>query len=49
LLRNSFRCAARQDREKIAKALKPVFTAPMAGAAEEPILEFQETWGAKYR
>jgi putative transposase len=28
LLRNSFRCAARQDWEKMAKALKRVYTAP---------------------
>ncbi|MGW2354185.1 IS256 family transposase [Actinacidiphila glaucinigra] len=48
LLRNSFRYAARQDWDKIAKALKPVYTAPSADAAEERFLEFQEAWGRKY-
>ncbi|GLY91344.1 IS256 family transposase [Actinoallomurus iriomotensis] len=48
LLRNSFRYAARQDWDKIVKALKPVYTAPMAEAAEERFLEFTESWGTKY-
>lgn len=48
LLRNSFRYAARQDWEKIAKALKPVYTAPTEDAALERFLEFSETWGKKY-
>ncbi|MEU9065228.1 IS256 family transposase [Streptomyces sp. NPDC048430] len=48
LLRNSFRYAARQDWEKIAKALKPVYTAPTEDAALERFLEFSETWGEKY-
>lgn len=38
LLRNSFRCAARQDWDRIAKALKPVYTA----ATEEAALGFAE-------
>ncbi|WP_240436934.1 IS256 family transposase [Streptomyces sporangiiformans] len=44
LLRNSFRYAARQDWDKIAKALRPVYTAPSQEAAEERFLEFQEAW-----
>jgi hypothetical protein len=36
LLRNSFRYAARQDWEKIAKLLKPVYTAPTEEAALLP-------------
>ena len=48
LLRASFRYAARQDWDKIAKALKPVYTAPTAEAAEDRFLEFQEAWGDKY-
>ncbi|MFB9573573.1 IS256 family transposase [Streptomyces yanii] len=48
LLRNSFRYAARQDWEKIAKALKPVYTAASEEAALERFLEFGEAWGAKY-
>ncbi|MDG4787089.1 IS256 family transposase [Micromonospora sp. WMMD1102] len=48
LLRNSFRYAARQDWDKIAKALKPVYTAPTEDAATERFLEFAEAWGRKY-
>jgi len=48
LMRASFRYAARQDWDKISRALKPVYTAPTAGAAEERFLEFQEEWGTKY-
>jgi len=48
LLRNSFRYAACQDWDKIAKALKPVCTAPSEDAAMERLLEFQEAWGKKY-
>ena len=48
LLRNSFRYAARQHWEKIAAALKPVYTAPTEEAAMERFMEFSETWGAKY-
>ncbi|WP_103511432.1 IS256 family transposase [Streptomyces sp. SM13] len=48
LLRNSFRYAARQDWEKIAKALKPVCTAPTEDAALERFMEFSEAWGKKY-
>ena len=48
LLRNSFRYAARQDWDKIAKALKPVYTAPTESAAMERWLEFTEEWGGKY-
>lgn len=48
LLRNSFRYAARQDWDKVAKALKPVYTAPNEDAATERFGEFQEAWGRKY-
>ncbi|WP_280314248.1 IS256 family transposase [Nocardia abscessus] len=48
LLRNSFRYAGRQDWDKIAKALKPVYTAPTEDAAGERFLEFSEVWGSKY-
>jgi putative transposase len=48
LLRNSFRYAARQHWDAIAKALKPVYTAPTEAAATERFLEFAEAWGAKY-
>lgn len=48
LLRNSFRYAGRQHWDAIAKALKPVYTAPTESAAMERFLEFCETWGARY-
>jgi len=48
LLRNSFRYAARQDWDKIAKKLKPVYTAPSEAAAAARFTEFQEDWGRKY-
>ncbi|WP_155053966.1 IS256 family transposase [Streptomyces blattellae] len=48
LLRALFRYAARQDWDKIAKALKPVYTAPTEDAATTRFLEFAETWGKKY-
>ncbi len=49
LLRNSFRYAGRQDWEKLAKDLRPVYTAPTEAAAAERFGEFQEKWGTKYR
>ena len=48
LLRNSFKYAARQDYEKIARALKPVYTAATEDAATERFLEFSDAWGKKY-
>jgi len=48
LLRNSFRYAGRQHFDAIAKALRPVYTAPTEAAAMERFLEFAETWGARY-
>ncbi len=48
LLRNSFKYAGRQHWDAIAKALKPVYTAPTEAAAEQQFLEFAEVWGEKY-
>jgi putative transposase len=48
LLRASFRYAARQDWDAMAKALRPVYTAPTEAAALERFYEFQELWGKKY-
>ena len=48
LLRNSFKYASRHDWDAIAKALKPVYTAPTESAAEQRFLEFAETWGTRY-
>jgi putative transposase len=48
LLRASFRYAARQHWDAIAKALRPVYTAPTEAAALERFVEFAEVWGGKY-
>ncbi|MCZ9348780.1 IS256 family transposase [Streptomyces mutabilis] len=48
LLRSSFRYAARQDWDKIARLLKPVYTAPTEEAALERFAEFADAWGRKY-
>jgi len=48
LLRNSFRYAPRQHWEKIAKDLKPVYTAATEPAAAERFEEFAEAWGDRY-
>ena len=48
LLRNSFRYAGRQHWDAIAKALKPVYTAPTESAARERFGEFAEAWGERY-
>ncbi|MGW2786641.1 IS256 family transposase [Streptomyces populi] len=48
LLRNSFRYAARQDWDKTARLLKPVYTAAAEEAALERFAEFAEVWGRKY-
>ncbi|MEU8779684.1 IS256 family transposase [Streptomyces sp. NPDC048606] len=48
LIRNSIRYVARQDWDKVAKDLRPVYTAPSEAAATERLLEFSEKWGTKY-
>jgi putative transposase len=48
LLRNSFRYAGRQHYDAIAKALRPVYTAPTEAAATERFGEFCEAWGERY-
>ena len=48
LLRNSFRYAGRQHWDGIAKALRPVYTAPTEAAAKQRFAEFIQAWGARY-
>nr|WP_231974223.1 IS256 family transposase [Pseudonocardia sp. HH130630-07] len=48
LLRNSFRYAGRQHCAAIAKALRPIYTAPTEAAATGRFLEFAEAWGERY-
>ncbi|GAA3523147.1 hypothetical protein GCM10022222_01370 [Amycolatopsis ultiminotia] len=47
LLRNSFRYAGCQHWAAIARALKPVYTAPTDAAARERFAGFAATWGAR--
>jgi transposase-like protein len=48
LVRNTFRYASRKDWERVAKDLRPVYTAPSEAAAAARFEEFAETWGARY-
>jgi putative transposase len=48
LLRNSFKYASRKDFDQIAKALRPIYTAPSEAAATDRFLEFAEAWGGRY-
>jgi transposase-like protein len=48
LIRNSFRYAGRQHRDAIAKALRPVYTAPSEAAARDRFAEFAAEWGQRY-
>jgi putative transposase len=48
LVRNTFRYAARQDWEKIASDIKPVYTAPTESAAAARLDDFADKWGGKY-
>lgn len=48
LLPASFRYAGRQHWDAIAKALRPVYTAPTESAARARLAEFVEAWGEKY-
>lgn len=48
LIRNTFRLASRQDWDKMAKDLRPVYTAPTEQAAKERLNEFHEIWGERY-
>jgi putative transposase len=48
LIRNTFRLASKADWEKIARDLRPVYTAINAEMAAVRFAEFNETWGRKY-
>ena len=47
-IRNTFRYASRADWDKLARDLRPVYTAVTAEMAALRFAEFSETWGAKY-
>jgi putative transposase len=48
LIRHTFRLAGRQHWDQVAKALRPIYTAPTEAAAKERFVEFTATWGERY-
>lgn len=48
LIRNTFRFASKADWDKIARELRPVYTAVSEQDAKERFGEFAEIWGEKY-
>jgi len=48
LIRNTFRLASRADWDKMAKDLRPVYTAVNEADAAARLADFHETWGDKY-
>ncbi len=47
-IRSSLRYVPYKDRRKVAAALRPIYTAPNAEAAETELERFDETWGERY-
>jgi len=48
LIRNTFRLASRADWDKMAKDLRPVYTAVNEDDARRRLGEFHDTWGERY-
>ena len=48
LIRQTFRLAARQDWDRIARMLRPIYTAPTEAAARHALDELADTWGPRY-
>jgi transposase-like protein len=48
LIRNTFRLASRRDWDKMAKDLRPVYTAINEDQAKERLIEFHAVWGETY-
>ncbi len=48
LIRNTFRLASRRDWDKMAKDLRPVYTAVNEADAQVRLDEFHDTWGDRY-
>jgi transposase-like protein len=48
LIRNTFRFASKADWDKIARELRPIYTAVSEQDAKERFCEFTEIWGDKY-
>ena len=48
LIRHSLKYVPRREREQVARDLKPIYTAADAGAAQQALETFDETWGARF-
>ena len=48
LIRNTFRLASRADWDRMAKDLRPVYTAVNEEQAQAKLAEFHDTWGDRY-
>ena len=48
LIRNTFRLASRQDWDKMARELRPVYTAVNEADAKARLDDFHQMWGSKY-
>jgi putative transposase len=48
LIRNTFRYASRRDWDKLARDLRPVYTAPNAEMAGVPLAELADKWAGRY-
>jgi putative transposase len=48
MIRNSLKYVSWKDRRTVAKDLKPIYKAATEKAAEQALVDFDETWGPKY-
>jgi transposase-like protein len=48
LIRSSCRLVGRKDAAEVAKALKPIYTAPSLDAAEYALAKFEADWSSRY-
>ena len=48
LIRNSIRFCSWKDRKAVARALKPIYTAPTVDAAAQALDDFETEWGGSY-
>jgi putative transposase len=48
LIRASLKYVPRREKEQVAKALKPIYTAINADAAQQELERFDETWGTRF-
>lgn len=48
VIRNCMRFVSYQDRKKITKSMKAIYTAPTVEAAELALKDLDQTWGAQY-